>query len=90
MEVYFEKMMEQLNSGESKTIFRIISCIVIIGMIASGRKNMAGGGRNKKRYQYCADSSGIIVFLQALQGHSGRNIIDPELQDNVSIPNNFF
>ena len=38
MEVYFEKMMERLNSGESKTIFRNISCIVIIGLTTSGRK----------------------------------------------------
>ena len=26
----------------------------------------------------------------ALQGHSGRNLIDPSLQDNVVIPSNFF
>ena len=51
---------------------------------------MAGGGGNKKRYQYCTDSSGTIVYLRALQGHSGRNIIDPTLQDNVVIPSNFF
>ena len=38
METYLEKMMEQLNSGESKTIFRNISCIVIIGLTVSGRK----------------------------------------------------
>ena len=31
-EDYLEKMMERLNSGESKTIFRHISCIVIIGL----------------------------------------------------------
>ena len=30
--------MEQLNSGESKTIFKNISCIVIIGLTTSGRK----------------------------------------------------
>ena len=50
---------------------------------------MAGGG-NKKRYQYCTDSSGTIVYLRALQGHSGRSLIDPTLQDNVVIPNGFF
>ena len=38
MEVYPEKMMERLNSGESKTIFRNISCIVIIGLTTNGRK----------------------------------------------------
>ena len=52
---------------------------------------MAGGGGNKKLFQYCADPSGQeILYLQALQGHSGRNPIDPTLQDNVLIPNNFF
>ena len=29
-------------------------------------------------------------YFRALQGHSGRNPIDPSLQDNVLIPNNFF
>ena len=51
---------------------------------------MAGGGGNKQRYQYCTDSSGTIVYLRALQGHSGRNLIDPSLQDNVIIQSNFF
>ena len=40
---------------------------------------MAGGG-NKNRFQYCTDSSGTIVYLRALQGHSGRNLIHPLLQ----------
>ena len=30
------------------------------------------------------------MYLRALQGHSGRNLIDPSLQDNVLIPNDFF
>ena len=51
---------------------------------------MAGGGGNKKRFQYYIDSSGAILYLRALQGHSGRNIIDPSLQDNVVIPDGFF
>ena len=42
------------------------------------------------RYQYCTDISGTIVYFRALQGHSGRNIIDPLLQDNVVIPSRFF
>ena len=54
------------------------------------KKNMARGGGNKKRYQYCTDSSGVILYLRALQGHSGRNLIDPTLQDNVVIPDDFF
>ena len=52
---------------------------------------MAGGGGNKKIFQHCTDPSGQeILYLRALQGHSGRNPIDPTLQDNVLIPNNFF
>ena len=39
----------------------------------------------KRRYQYCTDISGTIVYFRALQGHSGRNLIDPSLQDNVLI-----
>ena len=31
-----------------------------------------------------------FLCLRALQGHSGRSLIDPSLQDNVLIPNNFF
>ena len=45
------------------------------------KSKMAG---NKKRFQYCTDPSGQeIRYLRALQGHSGRNPIDPSLQDNV-------
>ena len=51
---------------------------------------LAGGGGVKKRFQYCTDSSGTIMFFPALQGHSGRNLIDPSLQDNVIIQRNFF
>ena len=48
------------------------------------------GGGNKKRFQYCTDSPGTIVYLRALQGHSTRNLIDSSLQDNVIIKSNFF
>ena len=52
---------------------------------------MQGGGGNKEIFQYCTHSSGKeIHYLRALQGHSGRNTIDPTLQDNVFIPDNFF
>ena len=33
---------------------------------------MAGGGGNKKKYQYCTDSSGAILYLRVFQGHSGH------------------
>ena len=37
-----------------------------------------------------AKGGGEIVYLRAFQGHSGRNLIDLSLQDNVLIPNDFF
>ena len=46
---------------------------------------LAAGGGSKRRYQYCSDNSGRILYLRALQGHSGNNLIDPTLQDNVVI-----
>ena len=49
----------------------------------------AGGGAAKRIYQYCTDVSGIIVYLRALQEHSGRNLIDLSLQDNVIIQSGF-
>ena len=50
---------------------------------------MAGRGGQKKRFQYCSDSSGKILDLRALQGHSGHSLIDPSSQDNVLIPDGF-
>ena len=88
MVMYFEKKMERLNSGD-----------FVFGMNLNSRQRsdemwksrMAGGGGHKKRFQYCIDSSGQeILYLRRLQGHSGRNPIDPSLQDNVLIPDNFF
>ena len=50
----------------------------------------AAGGGSKRRYQYCSDDSGKILYLRALQGHSGSNLIDPTLQDNVVIGTGIF
>ena len=44
---------------------------------------LAAGGGSKRRYQYCSDYLGTIIYLRVLQGHSGNNLIDPTLQDNV-------
>ena len=51
---------------------------------------LAAGGGAKRRFQYCTDYSRAIVYCRALQGHSGRNLIDLSLQDNVVIPSKFF
>ena len=50
----------------------------------------AAGGGAKRRYQYCTDISGTMVYFRALQGHSGRNLIHPSLQDNEIIQSGFF
>ena len=36
---------------------------------------LAARGGAKRRYQYCADISGTILYLRTLQGHSGRSLI---------------
>ena len=78
MVIYFEKKMERLNSGENEFEYSQHWSDEM------WKSKMAGGRGNKKRFQYCTD------HLRALQGHSGRNLIDPSLQDNVLIPDGFF
>ena len=51
---------------------------------------LAAGGGSKRRYQYCSDNLGTILYLRALQGHSGSNLIDLTLQDNVLIGTGIF
>ena len=66
-------------------------CTLIIGLMKCGRVQWQEAEETRKNIQYCTDPSGQeILYLRALQCHSGRKSIDPELQDNVLIPNNFF
>ena len=51
---------------------------------------LAAGGGSKRRYQYCSDDLGTIIYLRALQGHSGSNLIDLALQDHVLIGTGIF
>ena len=87
---YNEKMTEQFNSGELRTIFRVNFHEFLIGLMIDGRHAWQQEEEEKRRYQYCTDVSGIIVYLRALQRHSRRNLIDPLLQDNVVIQRGFF
>ena len=84
---YNERMMGQFNSGESSFIFGINFHKSIIGRMI--KAYLAAGGGVKRRYQYCTDISATIVYLRALQGHSGRNLIDSSSQDNVVIQSGF-
>ena len=82
--------MERLSSGDLKDCLRYEFENSRHWSDEMWKSRMAGGGGNKKRFQYCTDPSGQeMLYLRAFQGHSGRNPIDPSLQDNVLIPNNF-
>ena len=41
----------------------------------SKRKVCLAVGGDERRFQYCTDSSGTIVYFRALQGHSGRILL---------------
>ena len=51
---------------------------------------LAAGRGSKRIYKYCSVNSGTILYFRALQGHSGSNLIDPTLQDNVVIGSGLF
>ena len=51
---------------------------------------LAAGGGIKRRFQYCPDYLGSIIYLRALQGHSGNSIINLEMQDHVLITPGIF
>ena len=82
--------MEPFNSGELKKIFRNISCIGPHRSDSKWKHAWQEEEETRKKIQFCSDSSGTIVYLRALQGHSGRNLTDPSFQDFVIIQSNFF
>ena len=51
---------------------------------------LAAGGGIKRRFQYCPDYLGSIIYLRALQGHSGDSTIDLAMQDHVLISPGIF
>ena len=52
---------------------------------------LAEGGGPKERFKYCLNP--ILPYnsftSEAIQGHSGGTLVDPTLQDNVLLPNDF-
>ena len=36
-------------------------------------------GSNKMRFQYCTTSENFLLFIRAIQGHTGGNLIAPKL-----------
>ena len=79
-----------VHSGESSFIFGINFHKTQYWSDDRWKVCLAAGGGLKRIYQYCTDVSGTIIYFRALQGHSGRNLIDPSLQDNVIIQRGLF
>ena len=52
---------------------------------------LAEGEGQKKRFQYCLNpnSSEHFLHFRAIQEHSGGTLVDPTLQDNVLLPDDF-
>ena len=42
---------------------------------------------NKTRFQHCKNSRDVLLYIRAIQGHNGGNLIVPELMGHVAIPN---
>ena len=74
MVVYFEKMMERLNSGEYKIILRIILCFVIVGLTKSGRAAWQE-----------EDTRNISVVCWFFRSNSCTSEIFKDIQDAVSL-----
>ena len=73
-------MTERFISGEFENIFRVNFHKFFIGLTIVG----------KHAWQQEEERNGEISTVRMLQGHSGRNLIDPSLQDNVVIQSEFF
>ena len=82
--------MEQLNFSYIKFYLRNHHSQIQVWSDDRWKACLAAGGGSKRRYQYCSDDSGKILYLCALQGHSASNLIDPTLQDNVVIGTGIF
>ena len=79
--VHFWRMKENLQSQFPQSIH---------WSDARWKACLAAAGGQKRKIRYSSDASGTLVCFRALQGHSGRNLIDLSIQDNVVIPSNFF
>ena len=70
--------MERLKSGDLKEYLRNEFVQSQHWSDEMWKSKMAGGGGNKKCFQYCTETSRQEIFdPRALQGHSGRTPIDP-------------
>ena len=72
----------------SKSAGRRSSTMLRNGHLEEWISTLAQGGGPKKIFQYCVNpnSSNQILYLRAIQGHSGDDAVDPAVQDNVLLP----
>ena len=62
-----------------------------IGLMMYGRARWQEAEATRKDFNTVLTRQEKKFFcLRALQGNSGRNLVDPSLLDNLLIPNNFF
>ena len=45
-------------------------------------------GSSKTPFQYCQNTCNTLLYIRAFQGHTGGNLIEPELIAHVAIPVN--
>ena len=59
--------------------------------VNTSANSLAQGGGKKKIFQYCLNPYFLNEFLyfRAIQGHSGEIFVDPLLQDNILLPDDF-
>ena len=82
--------MERFNSGRLKNIFRVNFHKFLIGLTIVGKHAWQQEEEQKGDFSAALMNQEIIIYFRALQGHSGRNLIDPSLQDKGMIPSRFF
>ena len=86
----FKKKMERLNSGDKRIVFVTNLSALSIGLMKCGRAKWQEAEETRKDFSTVLIVQEQFLYLRALQGHSGRNLIDPSSQDNVLIRDKFF
>ena len=87
MVIYLEKKMGRLNSGDQKINFGTILRTLSIGLMKCGRVKWQEAEATWKGFNIVLTRQDKKCFISEL--FSGRNPIDPRLQDTVLIPDNF-
>ena len=77
---YNEKMTEQFNSGESRIFFKINFHKLLIGRMIVGKFAWQQEEDPKEDISIALIYQEQLFTLRALQGHSGRSLIDPSLK----------